>query len=226
MIFKFLLLIQFFFSFPAFSQKVYDKAIVYSLVEVKAGSENGQTISETDSKVILENQKLKVFAKSETSESISYINKTENKAFFITQLMGNKIGFISPVTDKSNIDSFEIIYIDSSKTINGFSCKYAEIVYKKINERRKNAHIWYSDNYKFTDSTMGVNISGIEKLIGFPIQIQTIIPQGYLINYIVSKIDINPKIDKGEFIIPKDYIIFSTMQEFQNRIKELSTGIR
>jgi hypothetical protein len=71
---------------------------------------------------------------------------------------------------------------------------------------------------------MGVNISGVEKIPGFPIQIQTMLPQSVFLNYTVNKIDIDVVFLPNDFIVPKDVTIYKSVDEFQKNIAILQRG--
>lgn len=155
-----------------------------------------------------------------TVETQVFINRAENKAVTFIELMGKKLGFTAP-TNSNAIDTFDVITVDSSKIINGFNCKLARIVYKKTGEKRNPALVWYSSDFKFTDTTMGFGLSGIEKLPGVPIQIVSMLPQSVFVSMTINRIDFDTVIAPGEFIVPKDVVLYKTLQEFQSNVVRL-----
>lgn len=200
-----------------YAQKIYDHGILYTTVEARKGSPvAGNLLSTVESKTFLANGLLKIISTS-TVETQVFINRAENKAVTFIELMGKKLGFTAP-TNSNAIDTFDVITVDSSKIINGFNCRLAKIIYKRTGEKRNPAMVWYSSDFKFTDTTMGFSLSGIEKLPGVPIQIMSMLPQSIFVSMTVNRIDLDTVITPSEFIVPKDVILYKTPQEFQSNI--------
>jgi hypothetical protein len=196
---------------------VHDAGMVNAVINIK--NKDGSQVSETKLTTTYQKENIKIESKSAMSVTTAFVNLNEKKVTTINQVMGKKLGFV--IKSDPVVDSFSIQLIDSTKTFNGFSCKKAIIKYNRQNDNRNPVSIWYSTEHKFVDSTLGLNISGVGSLPGFPITIETTIPQGYYLMYYTTSIKFSNKINPEEFIIPKDYEI-SSITEYRRKVKQLS----
>jgi hypothetical protein len=202
-------------------QTIYASAKMDASVIVK--TRGGDNLSESHITVYFLNGKLKVITKSQTAESISLVDEKNKKYTQLTEILGKKLGYSIALdgTDKAD-DSVEFVYVDSTKTINGFRTKKCEIT-PNGNSGIGKITVWYNPDLKFKDSSsLGINLPGIKKLKGYPIVVETT-TKGVRLNYFVTSIDVNPQIDQGEFEIPKGYEIY-TLEEYKKQVAKIASG--
>lgn len=207
-----------------FSQKIYTKANINVNVSTHLG--NGTALPETGIVITLDSNNLKIVTRSLYSVSTNFIDRDAHKLTSLVEVMGKKMGFTAPsvAEKKPGDDSLSVLTIpDSTKNVNGFRCVKATITNTQTSPQFKAATVWYSTEYRFADSTMGLNIPGIDKIPGFPIQMDVVMSNGVLIGYSVQDIDLSPKLDKDFFAIPSGYEI-SSYEVFKQKLTRLTQG--
>jgi hypothetical protein len=106
-----------------------------------------------------------------------------------------------------------IEYLGDTKQIAGMTCYKANIRYKNRRGEEQQQLLWYSpdfvmgDGFRFNEMMRMGMIPGLQKLKGFPMEFETKRPNGSVVHYQVTKVDLNPRIDEKVFLIPKDYDI-------------------
>lgn len=123
---------------------------------------------------------------------------------------------------------FNIVYVDKSKKVSGYSCKKALIIGTRSNGRSDTTEVWYCPDFKIqnlpsTGGSLGgfggFNVtsgdSGFEDLAGFPMYYERTMNRGRKMTVEVTKIVIEKEIEDKEFEIPMD-IEIKPMKEMQN----------
>jgi GLPGLI family protein len=104
-----------------------------------------------------------------------------------------------------------IEYLSDTKTIAGMVCKKANIRYKNRKGEEVEQPVWYNPDFKLgegfrlRDIMRVANIPGMDKLKGFPMEFQTIRQNGSKVQFTITKVDLQAKVDDKLFIVPKDY---------------------
>jgi GLPGLI family protein len=209
------------FSLPGYTQL--DSGIIHTTITTRKA--DGTMLATSELATWYKHDQLKIISKTDYAQSFIYIDRTKRLITDLSEVMGKKIGFYvstdNPVSKDD--DSLQIVYEDTTRYINGFRCNKATIIYTKVNEKQNDIVVWYSTDYKFRDSTMGVSALGIERLPGFPIVLDIITPQGILVNYVVNSIDTSAPVPDNEFIIPKGYVI-TTQEAYREKLMTLVAG--
>ena len=119
--------------------------------------------------------------------------------------------------------TIDVVYIDESKKIAGMQCKKAILVTTRRNKTDSNM-VWYCPYFMVqgVTSTGGIagfggratQLTGLEKLNGFPMQYETTMNRGRRMIVEVTKIDIEKEVKDKEFDIPKDVEI-KAMKDMQ-----------
>jgi GLPGLI family protein len=143
------------------------------------------------------------------------------------EAMGRKMGFYTTEDDMKRMmsgpDSGKqqrpqqfnpevfIEYLSETKKIAGMVCNKAIIRYKDRKNEDVQQIVWYSpefilgEGFKIRDMMRMANVPGLNKLKGFPMEFELIRQNGSKVNYQVTKVDLNAKVDDKTFLIPKDY---------------------
>lgn len=142
------------------------------------------------------------------------------------EMMGRKMGFYmndSTVqkmmngtdTGRQRMQPFNpevmIEYLGDTKQIAGKTCNKAIIHYKNRQGADQQQMVWYSpdfilgDGFRMNDLMRMAMIPGLQKLKGFPMEFEAKRPNGATVHFLVTKVDLTPKIDDKVFLIPKDY---------------------
>jgi hypothetical protein len=142
------------------------------------------------------------------------------------EIMGKKMGFYTTDEEmekmmvrrdsgKQQIQIYKpevmIEYLADVKTIAGMVCKKANIRYKNRKGEEAEQIVWYSpdfklgDGFRLRDIMRMVNVPGLDKLKGFPMEFETTRQNGSKVHFTVTKIDLQAKIDDKLFLVPKDY---------------------
>ncbi|MFN5641752.1 MAG: hypothetical protein ACK45S_05045 [Sphingobacteriales bacterium] len=116
----------------------------------------------------------------------------------------------------------EILYTEESKKIAGITCKKAIIKTKDRQGAVTETAVWYAPDFKmgagFATSGgsqgggmmrggMSMNLPGMEKLNGFPMEYETTRQNGMKTYMVVTKVDLDANIDDKTLEIPKGYDI-------------------
>lgn len=145
------------------------------------------------------------------------------------EAMGRKMGFYTTEDDmkrmmsgpdsgrQQRIQQFNpevfIEYLNETKKIAGMVCNKAIIRYKDRKDEEVQQIVWYSpefilgEGFKIRDIMRMANVPGLNKLKGFPMEFELVRQNGSKVNYQVTKVDLNVKVDDKTFLIPKDYDI-------------------
>lgn len=124
----------------------------------------------------------------------------------------------------------DIVYTTETKTIAGHSCKKAYLITTRILGIKDTSTIWVATDLKFKDlnfvgfpgnmpgmRNMG-NLNGADKADGFIMAYTTRMPRGRTMDVIVTKINLDAKIDEKDFQLPKNVDI-KPMSEMQNMFR-------
>lgn len=116
----------------------------------------------------------------------------------------------------------EVVYLEETKKIAGMACKKAIIKTKDRQGQVTETAVWYSPDFKmgpgFAASGggqgggmmrggMSMNLPGMEKLNGFPMEFETTRQNGMKTSMVVTKVELDANIDDKTFEIPKGYDI-------------------
>lgn len=145
------------------------------------------------------------------------------------EAMGRKMGFYTTEDDMKRMMSGPdsgrqqrtqqftqevfIEYLNETKKIAGMVCNKAIIRYKDRKNEEVQQIVWYSpefilgEGFKIRDIMRMANVPGLNKLKGFPMEFELVRQNGSKVNYQVTKVDLNAKVDDKTFLIPKDYDI-------------------
>lgn len=159
------------------------------------------------------------------------IDSKEKKTTTLFEAMGRKMGFYTTEADmqrmmasadsgrsqQQRVQQFNpetfIEYLSETKKIAGMECKKALIRYKDRRGQEVQQEVWYSpefvfgEGFRIRDVMRMVNVPGLEKLKGFPMEFELTRQNGAKVHYQVTKVDLTAKVDDKTFIIPKDYDI-------------------
>ncbi len=163
------------------------------------------------------------------TNQVFFDNKTKTTTTLF-EAMGRKMGFSSTEQDmqqmmnngrdsgrQQRFQQFNpevfVEYLDETKQIAGMTCKKALIRYMNRQNQEVQQMVWYSpdfkmgDGFRLRDMMRMVNIPGLDKLKGFPMEFETTRQNGTKVHFTVTKVDLTAKIDDKVFVIPKDYDI-------------------
>ncbi|HVI47776.1 MAG TPA: hypothetical protein VM802_23090 [Chitinophaga sp.] len=202
-----------------------DSGIIHTTITTKRA--DGVILATTDLDTWYKYNQLKIITRTEMSQSAIYIDRVKRQITNITEIMGKKLGFYMSTDNpgQKESDSVHIAYEDTTRYINGFRCNKATITYPAGREQLSDIIVWYCPDYKFKDSTMGVSIPGVERLRGFPILFDAVVPQGMMVTYVVDNINVSTPITDEEFRIPGGYEITS-QEEYGKKLRELVSGTK
>ncbi|MBX9783481.1 MAG: hypothetical protein K2X48_09330 [Chitinophagaceae bacterium] len=181
---------------------------------------------EVKSKMFLKNGNMKMETDMGMGKSYTFYTVENKTTTTLMEMMGRKMGFFSNEeeikkmqaadTNQKRIQSFKpetfIEYLSDSKKIAGTTCYKAIIRYKNSKGEEKQQEVWYTPDFRmgeeFRISTiMRSEVPGLNKLKGFPMEMEVVRQNGMKMHYLVSKVDLNAKIDDKTFIIPGGYDI-------------------
>jgi hypothetical protein len=117
-----------------------------------------------------------------------------------------------------------VVYVDESKKIAGITCKKAILITTRRNRTDSNI-VWYAPDFKLQGVTStggltgfgggrGTQLSGLDKINGFPMQYEMTMNRGRKMTVEVTKIDMEKEIKDKEFDIPKD-VELKAMKDMQ-----------
>ena len=169
------------------------------------------------------------------SNSEVYYDGDTKKTTTLFQMMGKKMGFytteeevkkVMDANDSSNQFRFNpnntdmmIEYLSDTKTIAGFACKKANIRYMNRKGEEMQQIVWYcpdfivGERFRMSSFMRIASVPGMQKLKGFPMEYEMTRTNGMTINYVVTKVDLNKKVEDATFVIPSGYDI-KPMSEF------------
>lgn len=179
------------------------------------------------SKMFFKNGNMKTENDMGMGKNYSYYHADTKTTTTLMEMMGKKMGFYSNEEEmkkimsgrdsgKTRIQAFKpetfIEYLSDSKVIAGFTCYKAVIRYKNSKGEEIQQQLWYTPEFKMGEGMrmsgmMRSEVPGINKLKGFPMEMEMVQRNGMKIFYEVTKIDKNAKIDDKVFEIPKGYDI-------------------
>ena len=174
---------------------------------------------ETSSVVYVKGSHIKTESKSERAHTITIIDKDAKKTTTLTEANGRRFGYYSidtprtapaPSADSAQRrrPSTDIQYSDDTKTVVGYTCKKA-VATTTFGNRTITTTIWYSTDFPLKEPIpmggRGFGFGGFNQLKGFPLAFETVVANGPTIDYKVTKVEQNAKIDDSEFDIPKGY---------------------
>lgn len=151
----------------------------------------------------------------------------------LMEMMGKKFGFYTNEEDikkmqaandsgrqpQRQVQAFTpevfIEYLSETKKIAAMLCNKAILRYKNSKGEEVQQIVWYSPEFKlgedFKISNISMmrmaNIPGLSKLKGFPMEFDMVRQNGAKVHYLVTKVNLNAKVDDKLFLIPKDYEI-------------------
>jgi outer membrane lipoprotein-sorting protein len=179
------------------------------------------------SKMYFKNGNMKVENETGMGKNLTFYHADTKITTTLMEMMGKKMGFYSNEEEmkkmmsgndssKIKIQSFKpetfIEYLSESKVIAGFTCYKAIIRYKNSKGEELQQILWYSPEFRMGEglklgSFMRSEVPGMNKLKGFPMEMESTQRNGMKIQYEVTKIDKNARIDDKTFEIPKGYDI-------------------
>lgn len=178
--------------------------------------------SETKTTIYVKGDHVKVESSSDQGNNYTFVDKAEKRTTQLTESNGRKTGYFSldtatqkpaPQGDSTQQRRFSsnVEYVDTSKTIAGYACKKA-VVTSTFGNRSSTTTVWYTTELPLKEPlpTTGFGRMGggaMNQIKGFPMAYETQMPNGFSINYEVTKVDKDAKIDDKEFEIPKGYDI-------------------
>ncbi len=194
---------------------------------------------EIKSKIFFKNGQTKIESDMGMGTNQVFIDGKTKTTTTLFEAMGKKMGFSSTEQDMQqmmnngrdsgrqqrfqqfNPDIF-VEYLDETKQIAGMTCKKALIRYMNRQNQEVQQAVWYSPDFKMgegfrlRDMMRMVNVPGLDKLKGFPMEFETSRQNGMKVHFTVTKVDLSAKIDDKTFVIPKDYEI-KTMSEMRQQ---------
>ena len=220
-----------------YSQQTVSEAIIdvtmnitFPESDLPPAPEGGQVMrfgdGEIKSKMFVKNGNMKMETDMGMGKSYMFYTAENKTTTTLMEIMGKKMGFYSNEEDlkkmaaadttQKRIQAFKpevfIEYLSDSKTIAGISCYKAVIRYKNSKGEEKQQEVWYtpdfrmSEDFKLTSILRG-DVPGLNKIKGFPMEMEIVRQNGMKMHYKVSKIDLNAKIDDKTFVIPTGYDI-------------------
>lgn len=194
------------------------------------GGGNSFRIGDLDikSKMFFKNGNMKMENDAGMGKNLTFYNAETKTTTTLMEMMGKKMGFYSndeemkkmmagaDSANKPKIQSFKpevfIEYLSDSKEIAGVTCYKVIIRYKNSKGEEKQQEVWYTPSFKMGEglrmsSFMRTDVPGLNKLKGFPMEMETVQPNGMKMHYVVTKIDKEAKIDDKTFVIPQGYDI-------------------
>lgn len=194
---------------------------------------------EVKSKIFFKNGQTKIESDMGMGTNQVFIDSKTKTTTTLFEAMGRKMGFSSTEQDmqqmmnngrdsgrQQRVQQYNpeifVEYLDESKQIAGMTCKKALIRYMNRQNQEVQQMVWYSpdfkmgDGFRMRDMMRMVNIPGLDKLKGFPMEFETTRQNGIKVHFTVTKVDLTAKIDDKTFVIPKDYEI-RTMSEMRQQ---------
>jgi GLPGLI family protein len=181
---------------------------------------------EVKSKVFYKNGNMKMESDMGMGKSLMYYTVENKTTTTLMEVMGRKMGFYTNEEDmkkmqaadttQKSIQSFKpevfVEYLSDSKKIAGITCYKAIIRYKNSKGEEKQQEVWYTPDFRMGEefklnTLMRSDIPGINKIKGFPMEMQLERQNGMKVHYLVSKVDTNTKVDDKTFVIPSGYDI-------------------
>jgi len=162
-------------------------------------------------------------------KSVIYYDGKTKISTTLFEMMGKKMGFYSNEVEmkkfisendttgvknrNTSSDDIQIEYLSETKAIAEKQCKKAIIHYKNKKQEDQIQEVWYFPGYKL-DKEISLNavvksvfVPGIDKLKGFPMEMEMKRNNGTISKYIVKKIDTEQILEDALFNIPAGYDI-------------------
>jgi hypothetical protein len=162
-------------------------------------------------------------------KSVIYYDGKTKTTTTLFEMMGKKMGFYTneeemnkmiSQNDSSRVqnrnassEDIQIEYLSETKTIADKLCKKAIIHYKNSNQEAQTQEVWYYPGYKL-DKEISLNavirsafVPGVNKLKGFPMEMEIQRKNGTITKYIVNKIETEQILEDALFNIPSGYDI-------------------
>lgn len=225
------------FSFSASAQQTINEAIIEMTMNITfpendlpPAPEGAQVMrfgdGEVKSKMFLKNGNMKMETDMGMGKSYTFYTAENKTTTTLMEMMGRKMGFYSNEEDikkmqaadtsQKRIQAFKpeifIEYLSESKVIAGMTCYKAIIRSKNSKGEEKVQEVWYTPDFRmgeeFKISTfIRGDVPGLNKLKGFPMELNIVRQNGMKMHYLVNKVDLNAKIDDKTFILPSGYDI-------------------
>jgi GLPGLI family protein len=179
---------------------------------------------EVKSKVFYKNGNMKMESDMGMGKSLMFYTAENKTTTTLMEVMGRKMGFYSNEEDlkkmqaadtsRQRIQSFKpdvfVEYLSDTKKIAGIACYKAILRFKNSKGEDKQQEVWYTPDFRMGEefrlnTLMRSDVPGINKIKGFPMEMELVRQNGMKVHYLVSKIDTNSKIDDKIFEIPKGY---------------------
>ncbi len=156
-----------------------------------------------------------------------YYDAKNKKTTTLFEVMGRKMGFYATDDELKRImsdssanknriasrdqDEVMIEYISEEKMIAGRMCKKAIIHYKNKANEEKEQLLWYDPGFqleegmRFSQLVRGNFVPGIQKLKGFPMEMEIKRSNGNISKFKVNRLDTGTTISDNTFVIPPGY---------------------
>jgi GLPGLI family protein len=181
---------------------------------------------EVKSKVFYKNGNMKMESDMGMGKSLMFYTAENKTTTTLMEIMGRKMGFYTndedmkkmqaADTSQTRIQTFKpevfVEYLTDSKKIAGITCYKAIIRHKNSKGEEKQQEVWYTPDIRMGEefklnTLLRSDVPGINKIKGFPMEMELVRQNGMKVYYVVSKIDSNAKIDDKTFVIPSGYDI-------------------
>ena len=188
------------------------------MVRPDNGGDDPNPPIETSTVIYVKGSHIKSESKSDFAHNVTIIDKDAKKTTTLSESNGRRSGYYSidtprtaPVVTDSNAQrrpTTNIEYVDSTKTIAGFACKKA-VVNTSFGGRQIVTNIWYTTDLPLKEPLpqggRGFGAGGFSKLKGFPMAYDITMSNGFSMQYKVTKVELNAKVNDNEFDVPKGY---------------------
>lgn len=229
------LILAFLFCTAASAQQTVNEAIIDVTInmtfpesDLPPAPEGAQVMrfgdGEIKSKMFVKNGNMKMETDMGMGKSYTFYTAENKTTTTLMEIMGRKMGFYSNEedikkmmaadTNQKKIQAFKpevfIEYLSENKTIAGINCYKAVIRYKNSKGEEKQQDVWYTSDFKMGEefklsSMIRGDVPGLNKLKGFPMEMEIVRQNGMKMHYVVKKVDLNAKIDDKTFVIPSGY---------------------
>jgi GLPGLI family protein len=182
---------------------------------------------EIKSTIWVKDDKTKTEADMGMGKSMIYFDGKTKTTTTLFEMMGRKMGFYTNEEEMKRLmnsqdsgrvqrrvtstEDIQIEYLSETKTIAGKTCKKAIIHYKNRNLEDQQQEVWYYPDYKLSKEISlntlirAVFVPGINKLKGFPMEMEMKRSNGITTRFTVTKIETGVAIEDASFNIPTGY---------------------
>jgi len=158
-----------------------------------------------------------------------YYDSKNKKTTTLFEMMGRKMGFYATddelqkmmsdsTANRNRIaardqEDVMIEYINEEKIIAGRKCKKAIIHYMARNKEEKEQLVWYEPGFqleeglRFSQLVRGAFVPGLQKLKGFPMEMEMKRSNGSISKYTVNRIQPGAELTDELFVVPSGYDI-------------------